>query len=390
MQSRKHTQLLSITLGLISSAFAILLTQTAQAQIDPSSALLLNGGRASTRDTALESGRYTVRPAKADGTKREDARPIASKKPAQPQVQAQQSQGQDNQDSIQPVTLQIPAQPQPVQVVRDSAGPVVRRAPPDPRDEAARTAAAQRDDNLPRDSGRRFNLVELSIAPGYLYNNSDSYSFYRRYSTASPTIGASANVWFSPSTALHGSYLGTLSGTVNDSFNGARTVPATQQWFHIGVRSRKFFGPDSVAPVLTFGVDYFEYQFRVPGDSANRQKLLSSGGEASIEAEIPGSNGNLWTIGATFAPKLQHKESATAMDVQSGANVEANSVGISVGGRIQFERRDAIFWKLSHTVEKDVFSGDQSAPDPLTGTAPTGLTVVNTFTVFQLGYTWGN
>ena len=53
-------------------------------------------------------------------------------------------------------------------------------------------------------------------------------------------------------------------------------------------------------------------------------------------------------------------------------------------------REHQMFWQIYETLERNTFSGTASPADPLTGTAPTGVSVTNSFTFFKLGYTWGN
>jgi hypothetical protein len=350
--------------------FGLASASSAWAQIDPSSALLLNSGRGT--NNALDSGRYTIRP-KSEQTKKEESRTAKKTR---------------DDDSNEPVTVTVPAgqtiEAIPTQPQVPVAQPLIIRC--EQSENCAQAVAVQAP---PRDSGRRLNLIDLSFAPGYMYNFSDSNYSYRSYTYSTPTLNVDANVWLSQTFGLHGSYMGTLSGQITDSANGSKNVPATQEWFTAGIRSRKFINSSALSPVLTFGVDYYEFQFRVPQDAVLREKLRSSGFRLTLDAEIPVNENRAWTAGVTLAPKLHHTELSTGIDFQSGGNVEANSVGISVGGRVQFEREDAIYWKFTQIVEKDLFSGDASKVDT-NGLTPSGVAVTNSFSLFELGYTWGN
>ena len=353
------------------AVLATLWTAVSFAQVDPSSALLLNSGsRTYDRDSAVDSGRYTVKPKSEAPARRE---PIRDRDDVRPTVRKTQTV------EAQPTPAAIPMEtPVPDAVAGQNAPQVIEENP---------------EDKIPtraKNFDRRLNLLEISVAPGYLYNNSESSFFYRRYHSAAPVIGADARVWLHPGFALQVGYLGTLSGHVNDSFDGSKNVPATQQWSTAGIRSRKIFFNDGAFSTMVFGIDYLEYQFRVPSDAVLRGKLKSTGVQLSLESEIAVNPRRAWTVGFTFQPKLQHKESATSLEFESGANVDANGVGISLGGRIQFERQDAIFWKLSHTIEKDLFSGDATVSDPMTGVVPASVAVTNSFSILQFGYTWGN
>ncbi len=337
---------------------------SAFAQSDPSVLLLNSGSSPADRDRGLEAGRYTVRP-----------KDTTAKTP-----RTQQSTPEVKTDPTDPRT------PGPTPV---PAATVTPNPTPQPTPEPTQGTAASPTYQESRDD-RRLTMLELAIAPGYLYNVSDSAYSFRSYNASAPTLSLDAKVWLASTFAIHTSYLGTVSGNVNDSTTGSRNVAATQQWYWVGLRSRKFFGATRLAPTLEFGLDYYEYEFRVPSDALTRGRLKSTGAQLSLETEVPNSPYRSYTLGFTFAPKLQHKETATAVDFQSGGSVDANAVGLSVGQKIRFDRSNAMFWKLSYQIEKDVFGGDASLADPQSGVAPSGVSVTNTFSLIQLGYTWGD
>lgn len=378
-----------ITLGLFIIAMAATAHAQSETPMNPSAVLLLNQNQQNqgrTGTTAIDSGRYTPR-AKAE------VKPAPVRKPREP--------GDENPE---PVTVVVPngqqsttvetssgssnQAPQPQQIVIrcDEMRPETRQEMQQPVQGNCPPPAV----SAPVDLGKRLNLLELSVAPGYLYNNSESSYTFRNYTSATPIVLFDVNVWLNPGFGLHGSFNETLGGHVNDSIDGSRTAAATQEWFRVGLHGRKFFSYDSTTAVLNFGLDYLDYQFHVPADAQMHGGLQSSGIEFSVEAEIPASRTRWWTIGTTLSPKLKQSESATSINYQSGGSVDANAVSLSLGGRWQFDRNDALFWKLSHTVEKDLYSGAASLADPRTGVAPTGVAVINSFTIFQVGYTWGN
>lgn len=362
-------RLMVLTFGLAAA------TGIANAQIDPSSALLLNSSRSG--GSPAESSRYTIRP-RPETTRKDETRTV--RKP------------REDESPSEPVTVNIPSG-QTVEATPNSSQnlqPLIIRCeePSTCPPVLVQGGTHQPSQPLVRENLRKLNLIELSFAPGYLYNNSDSSYSYRSYTSSTPTLTVDANVYLSGTFALHGAYTGTLSGHVSDANNGSKNVPASQEWFVAGFRWRKFFGVDVASPVLYFSVDYYDYQFRVPSDAVLREKLRSTGVRISLDAEIPANQRRSWTVGASLAPKLRHAELSTGVEFQSGGNVDANAVGLSLGGRVQFERSDAIFWKLSHTVEKDLFSGQASKADPQSGLTPQGVAVINSFTLFEIGYTW--
>lgn len=328
---------------LVSLVAPLIFVSAAHAQLDPSSAFLLNTGSSSN---AVESSRYQIRP-KAVATRRAPA--------VGPAVEAPKTEAV------------VVAEEKPVPTPVPVATPVVVETPV-----------------------RTDSILDISIAPGFVYNNSDSAYSFRKYTAAAPVLGAQANVWLTPRFALSAGYMTSLSGNVSDSADGSRDVPAQQEWTTVGLRTRRSFGGDRLAPVMTFGLDYSDSQFKVPSSALQRNKLSSKGVKISLDADIPTSTGYAWTIGFSFSPKLSHIEEQTDAQFGSGGGVEANAVGVSFGGKVFFERSDAMFWRLSYVVEKDQFSGQATANDPQTGFKPSGVSVVNGSALIQFGYTWSN
>ncbi len=383
---KKRMKRLVFTISLL--AFA----PQAGAQIDPSSAILIQGSKASTREGGLDSGRYTKvprvegpgsGPSRSTEVKRalpaSDPRPIAQDGPASASIASE--------EATQPVLV---SQPPPGTFL--SGAPPAPLAPP-PLGQVLMGGSGDELDQYrqvlsPED--RRLNLLEVNLAPAFIYNDSKSGYAHRDYTTAGPGFQADARVWFSPFFGVQGSYAATLSGDVSDSLNDKRSVAATHQWVTAGIRSRRFFSSSRSSPSLSFGVDYYEYQMRVPQLAVLRGKIRTTGPQLVIEGDWPTSSRYSWLLGATFLPKARHRESATSVDLRSGGNVDTNGVGFNVGGRLQYDRSGAMFFRLSHTIEKNLFSGAAGSADPITGTVPQGVSVLNSFTVFQIGYTWGN
>lgn len=391
-------------------------TITVHAQIDPSSALLLKqGNRPATREGGLDSGRYTVRPgskgplAPSPRPLREEARrvqqsesddqrrPIATE-PGNEEQKVSEAPMRFPEPMVIPETLDqgagetkptYVANPTPGTFLAGAQGPVEEQS----ISEAMLGGSDEEIENyreLLNPEDRRRNLVELSLAPAYIYNASKSPYLFRDYTTAGPGVSAEAKIWFSPFFGIQASYMTTLSGSVSDSFTDPEYIPTTQSWLRGGIRSRSFLATGRYSPSLTFGLDYYEYQFRVPSDADNRGRLRTTGAALSLDGEWPTSERFSWLMGFSFVPKASHKESATDFNLHSGSKPDSNGLGISLGGRIQYDRKSAMFIRITHSLEKHVFSGQASEPDPRTGVAPSGVPVTNSFTILQLGYTWGS
>jgi hypothetical protein len=363
--------------------FVAAVTQTALAQIDPSSALLLNGGsRPLSKDSGLDSGRYTVKP-KAESVRRDE--PRTSRRSSSQPSSGYPDPGDESIAVVVPSNDPAPqATPSPGDSAAGEAGKASQNQAPNPQAVARPVAVPLGPDP------RRVNLVELSLSPTFVYTNSDSGYFFRRYSTSGPGLSVDALVWLTSNFALHTSYLGTLGGFVNDSLDGRKIATASQTWFTAGFRTRKFFGESRASPALSLGVDYLDRDFRVPSDAVYRARLRSSGPVLSLEAEVPSSFAHSWFATIGFAPKIDHKESASTTDFKSGSGVDANQISFAIGARYRFDDENALFWRLSHTIERDLFNGTASGSDPLSGLTPAGVAVTDSLSILQIGYTWGN
>ena len=374
-----------ILLSLLTSQFAL-------AQIDPSSAVLLNqNARASTREGGLDSGRYTVKPGtkpSSQPVQRQQPSGAVEVRPVQSAARPTPSPTPGEQDQLPKATLVT--NPAPGTFLSGASVPL---APEPPITEVILGGTEDEIEmykELLNPEDRRHNLMELSIAPMFIYNTSKSPYLYRDYSTAGPGVAGDARVWFSPFFGVQASYMATLSGTVSDSFSAAEYVTASQTWLRAGIRSRSFLTTGRNSPSLTWGLDFYEYIFRVPKDADNRARLRTNGASITLDGEWPTSGRHSWLLGLSFLPKAAHKEFDTNLSLKTGQSVETNGVGISVGTRVQYDRSSAMFIRISHQLEKHVFGGAANLPDPRTGTAPNGVPVLNSFTILQVGYTWGN
>jgi len=234
------------------------------------------------------------------------------------------------------------------------------------------------------------NLLDISFSAGYLYNDSSSTYSFRKYSTAAPAVIGDAHIWLSPEFGVGGSYLTTLSGSLPDGSHPSRVVPTTQQTFTLGIRYRDYFTHDLTYPYLIWGADYYQYHLSVPQDAQSRADLYSTGAKFSIMGVFPGRRSYAWNLGFGLFPKMYHHEGSNAAGFRSGGHADANSVEILIGGQWQLSPSSSMFWRVTYQIEKDIFTGQASVPDPSSHTTPTGVSVTNSTVFLQMGYGWGN
>jgi hypothetical protein len=378
MRSAMKSDLKSEARAAVFAVCFILLASTksaAQSSIDPSSALLLNpAGSSSVRpragETRLDSGRYTIRP-RVDKTsdRPADKTPPSPRKP----VETTSSKEPDPAPSATP-------SPQPT-----SAGGTVNPG-------SAQTGSAQTDEPqalavegsgaevIPAPEATR--MLDISVATVYLYEDAQSSYSYRQETMASPAYSAAARAWLSPEFAVGGSYLATFGGQVADQ---TASVSASRTETAFGLYLRKLFASSH----LTFGVELIDSQFRVSSDAVSKLKTKSSGVRLSMEGEFQSSASSAWLIGFSASPRLQHEEITAATEVRSGTGVNAYAVGASLERRWRFDNSNAMFIRLEHKFERDLFTGSATLADPIGGATPNGVAASVGTTLIQFGYNWG-
>ena len=380
---------------LVALSFAILFSgPLALAQLDPASGLLLNSGtKSSNRENGLDSGRYTVRQ-RPDINAQEKYPEKNSEKYSDkyPDKNLERKKSPTIKQISDPVAEQSDRQNPAVAKKPPAAGPktdkVESSTPPTSTPPPAKTTALTIEAS---DIGeQRKNLVELSIAPTFVYNHSQSDLSVRDYSSSSPAYHIDVNIWFEPSFAMHADLMNSLGASVDDSLDHSRNTNLIQQQLNIGIRNRHFLANKKDASSLTLGLDYSDSQYQVDNDSKLRNKLETSGFNLSLLAQLPQSTVYAWELGFELMPKAKHQETQTAGNFQSGDNPEANIISASLGGRIFFDASNQMFWRIHERLEKDQYLGSTSKPDPAGSKALTNVSVTNSTLMIELGYTWGN
>ncbi len=368
-------------------ALVVLMQTIGFAQVDPSSALLLRSSGKAPNKEDLDSSRYQVR--------------------ERPQASSDERRLQSAPSAIQKTPPQVSP---PADVV--VAEPVVSQKSEGPAESETKSIDTTGESSQGQGLGEvllggslenihayrqtiagddyRQNIVDLSFEPLYIYNDSSSNFWLRDYTTSSPGLNLAADVWITPFFGFHTSYQTSLNASVSKDIASSGKIAIDHEWFHAGLRFRKFFGVSKQASGLMFNIDFSEYQLKIESSAQNRMGLKSSGVKLGIDAIIPKSDVFQWNLGFSVVPRVDHKQVDTGLSAQSGDNQESTRMGVHVGGRFIFSRKSQFYWKLSHEVEKNLFEGESSINDPRTLAPIEGVEVTNGFTIFRLGYTWGN
>ena len=235
----------------------------------------------------------------------------------------------------------------------------------------------------------RMNRMEISVLPGIIVNASKSSYSFRNYNSFSPKILLGAEFWLTPFMGIYGNYSTSMGADiVGDPTTNSR-IPVQHEWTEIGIDLRRFFGMSRKSNSLQYGIHLSEYKFLVPGDDLHRVTLKSNGIGLHLSTRLPVAPTYAWVFGGKFIPRVQHSEVSTGVIVSSGSSGESSRVDLSLGGEFKFQRQNQIIWDLTMSFEKNHLSGEASLPDPETGATPKGVSVENTFTMFSLGYRWG-
>jgi hypothetical protein len=241
---------------------------------------------------------------------------------------------------------------------------------------------------LPPDDPRR-NLIDFYAAPIFIYNDSSSPYWFRNYTTFSPGFTTSADIWFTPLLGIEAGYRKSITGAVRNSPANEQFVSASHEWITAGLRFRRFFGYGENIPMLMIGLDYREYNFKVPSDDPNRVRLKTTSPRILIETTVPSTLRYSWKFNLEVTPFARHQEVGTGYELQSGTENESFGYGLGVGGEYKLARTSRMFFKLSYFLERNAFSGTANRTDPVSGTTPSSVPVSNSFTIFEFGYIWG-
>jgi hypothetical protein len=341
------------------------------AQVDPSAALLLRSSGRAPEKQNLDSSRYQVRPG-SSRTETTETRPLQSADlPGQSQV-AQPTETQSTQGEAEPSqgedgTEATAAEMQPLQ----------------PQEMVPQKSFEDRDVQK--------NIVDLHIAPVYVYNDSVSNYWFRNFSQHAPGFLVGADIWFTPGFGLNTTYMTTTASSIDGSFAEDGRISTENDWFSGELKFRKSFSNKRNSSMLVLALGYSEYEMKVSSLADERIGTKSSGVHVKAEVHVPSSESYQWTLGAEYLPRMSHQEVKPEIDIESGDDNETSMIGVHVGGRFLLSREHQMFWRVSYRIERNLFSGQSNVNDPR-GDAPapvTGVEVTNSFTIFSLGYTWG-
>lgn len=363
---------------LLSVIFVLLsFSDLAYGQLDST---LLKGSKEAPQDAALQSGRYQLRQEpplvdpsiKSPAQRRKSGRKrVPSSEEVKVEVKASEVDSSSQSTGTKPVD--------PPSVADQMKGLVLGEQQP--------SLDAYREQVHPDDV--RLNRLEVNLVPGYYYEESKSTYSFRNYQFFAPFMRVGATLWLTPFIGFGGNYGTTTGADISESGSNAAHVPVTNEITNLNLDFRKFFGFSRKSNSMNFGVHYYESRFSVPGDSLKRTKIKSNGIGVHFEARFPVAPSYSWVLGGRAEPRLNHAESATAINLESGSGAQSSRVGINLGGELKLSRQNQIIWDLSFAVEKNQFSGSANTADPETGVVPTGVSVSHTQSLFSLGYRWG-
>ncbi|MFV8256867.1 hypothetical protein ACNQKP_03620 [Bdellovibrio bacteriovorus] len=236
----------------------------------------------------------------------------------------------------------------------------------------------------------RNNRLELDVMPVVAYNDSQSNYTFRDYQSFFNALKIRTNVWFTPLIGVSGQILFSFAADVDSIQADQSRVSAKYEFVDLGLNFRKFFGVSRKSNSLEFSLLFSDNKMTVPSDNTSRARLKTQGLGVGLKARIPTSANYAWTLGGSFFPRLQHSESATGVNIQSGASEESVRIGLDVGGEWKFTRESQMIWSLGASAERNVFDGAAGLPDPGTGLTPNNVSVTNSLYMFSLGYRWGH
>jgi hypothetical protein len=392
---------------------------SAQAQFDSTSTVLLRPSGKPVKPQSLDSSRYKVRQpeARKDDDEFEEKpgtyipTPVSNKKKS---VQTNVTIIKSTPPALPP---NPPPMPQPAPIVPEGSDPIPVTKSEDPRAQISPPHQApveptpappqppvtlqvkelimggsnQEIDDYhkqihPEDP--RANVLSVSLAPAYYYNDSSSSYSFRRYNSTGPGIGLGMNLWLTPFFGLQSKFFSSVSASQR---NGeVNSVPTDLQNFEAGLRFRRHFGYSRKSAQLSWGLDYHDSMNKISKESTASIGRKSSGLSLVVEGEIPTSNVYSHTFELDIRPRLKHSEMNTGVEARSGTKNETNAIGLTGGGVWTLDRHNQVFWKGQYLVERNLFDGQSTLVDPSNDKTPEGVSVTNTLVIFYFGFRWGS
>jgi hypothetical protein len=333
---------------------------SAEAQIDPSTGLLL---RPSSTSQSLDSSRYELKP--------RDSAPsglrVERTKPA----------------------IEADGDPDTKKEIAKTAEPP--RSEPKPKViESKPEKNVSEDSNAIHVDDLRLNLVELDLASGLMYFDSDSQSWYRNYFGSSPVLGVQARIWLSPYFGVSTSYLTSLAGDITKSPSDSAKIAADLRFFSGTMIFRNYATNSRLSPSHSVFIGYEEDQLLVPRTEPDRIRLKNSSMVLGLGVRVPTSLEHAYKISVELAPKVSVKEESTQAQHKSGVLNASNGVRLSYTSEYVLSRGQQLFWKVSHRFDKSIYDGTTSGNDPITGGTLNGVSIERGTTLFQLGFTWAD
>lgn len=366
------------TISLLAILCALLISPVgAVAQGDPSGSLLVRPSLTPSDDSEanLDNGRYVIKPSPTPTSQPKPARkvaPVAAAKTETPVATA-------------PPTSTSPGPAAPSTVDNRNFSDAVQ----DLLLGGANENLGHYKEKLQTDD-QRLNILTFSVAPTYFYIDSESSYWFRRFSSGGPGVSSQADIWMTPFIGLDLTYFTTLAADVKADPSSNRTILADHSYTGVNFLFRKYFTLSKKSPSLTFGLGYNEYRMTVAQNEANRIRLLESGLDLSLRFAAPTSSTHAWELGSEIIPKMTVSEQTTGTTAHSGTSPTSYALKFTLGEDFNLDRNNRVFWRLSHRIEKSVYSGSASVVDPSTGTTPSGVSVTTGVTMFELGYSWGD
>ncbi|OFZ19461.1 MAG: hypothetical protein A2Z20_05410 [Bdellovibrionales bacterium RBG_16_40_8] len=328
------------------------------AQLDPTSTMLVRPPVKDEARPSLDSGRYIIR---QSNTSRESKSGEVTKTLS---------------DNIKKKNIDAPEN--------------VKATPPQTEDATKKLSTSDIEAvDLDHAEDKRQNLVIISVAPNYLYVNSSSHYWFRNYHSAGPGISIGADVWLSPTVGINIGYLTSLVADVKAEPTASRAILTDHRYSTVGLQFRKYTSTSRRSLNFVWGVKFSDYEMSLPAEEKYRTRLHTTGLGLSIKATLPSTISEAWTAESELLPKLKVQEEKTAASLKSGADVTSYGVKLSLGREYILDRRNQVFWRISHRVDKSVYEGTANQNDPITGIAPKGVSVTTGSTLLEFGYAWG-
>ena len=233
--------------------------------------------------------------------------------------------------------------------------------------------------------------IESKYGLSYVYNKSKSDFSYRNYKTTFPAIDYDIRFWFNPFIGFYVNYFYTIAGHITWIVPKKQTSKILSPFLVKQIRSGAIFRTplnSKHGSTATFGLGY-NLRKEVADKSQDHLSLSSDGFDMFLEFQINSRSRYQTIFGLELAYDFKYIEESED-DIKSGKKVDIYKMEAYLGGRLEIDKVNKLFWRFILDSHNLSYKGYTSVRDPILSKKLNNTTITNNYYIFQLGYAIAN